>query len=256
MLKKFFWNLYDHLGTCVVLNLLWFLASLPWFLAIWSAGRLLVSSFGAVGFVTALAAGFAAIWLNPATLTAMFCATRWVRYQRVERADVWRFFRSQLVPGIALPIAAALVFVILGANAAFYLRASWMPRFVGLLLAGVMLWAQIAFLLVAFWFGLNRAAGDDGARFREVVRDSIVLTFRYPARSAGLFVSTFVMGAAMALTQVGLVLIAMSLAAVFAATGRRELLRAMRRGEGEGNPDTPEEPRTFRDLFTPWEANR
>jgi len=255
MLKKFFWNLYDHLGTCVVLNLLWFLASLPWFLAIWSAGRVLVSSFGAVGFVTALAAGFAAIWLNPATLTAMFCATRWVRYQRVERADAWRFFAAQLVPGIALSAAAALPLVILGANAAFYLRASWVPRFVGLLLAGVMLWAQIAFLLMVFWFGLNRAAGD-GARLREVVRDSIVLTFRYPARSAGLFVSTFVMGAAMALTQVGLVLIAMSLAAVFAATGRRELLRAGKPERSEENPDAPEEPRTFRDLFAPWEANR
>ncbi|HQI75055.1 MAG TPA: hypothetical protein PK384_00955, partial [Candidatus Latescibacteria bacterium] len=73
---------------------------------------------------------------------------------------------------------------------------------------------------------------------------------------AGLLISTAILGAAMALTQVGLLLIAMSVAAVFAATGRRELLRAMRRGEGEGNPDTPEEPRTFRDLFAPWEANR
>ncbi len=255
MLKKFFWNLYDHLGTCIVLNLLWFLVSLPWFLATWGVGRLLISRLGAVGLVTALAAGFGAIWLNPATLTTMFCATRWVRYQRVERGDVWRFFRSQFAAGIALPIAAALVLVVLGVNAAFYLRASWIPRFAGLLLAGAMLWAQIASLLVLFWFGLNRASGD-GARLREVVRDSIVLAFRYPARSAGLFISTVTLGAAMALTQVGLLLIAMSLAAIFAATGRRELLRGEKLERTEENPDAPEEPRTFRDLFVPWETNR
>ncbi len=255
MLKKFFWNLYDHLGACIALNLLWFLASLPWFLAIWSAGRLLISGFGAVGFVTALEAGFAVIWLNPATLTTMFCATRWVRYQSVERADVWRFFIAQWVPGIALSTAAALALVALGANAAFYLRASWMPRFAALFLAGVMLWAQIAFLLAVFWFGLNRAAGD-GAKLRKVVRDSIVLTFRYPARSVGLFISTVVLGAAVALTQVGLVFIAVSLAAVFAATGRRELLRVANPERSEENPNAPEEPRTFRDLFAPWEANR
>lgn len=255
VLKKFFWNTYDHLGACVLLNVVWFILSIPWILAAYFLLFLLVPWLGALGAVTSIVAGAATLWLNPASLALLAAAWEWADYRRPDRRELWTMLRHHLITGLWLSGIALGVAVVLGVNGAFYLQLPGAMRWVGYLLAGVMLWAQVAFLMIVFHLGLLVARGDLAGP--KAIRQATILALRLPVQTLLIGGATLFLGAAFAVTQIGIPLVTASIPAVFAATGERELLKRFRpREPGQDEADEQEEVRTLRDLLRPWDMGR
>jgi len=256
VLRKFLWNTYDHLGTCVVLNILWLVVSTPWI----ATGYLLLVVFvrwlGVLGLVTSIVAGVAALWVNPASLALLAAASEWARYRTPDRAELWAAFRRRFVVGLWLSATAFGAAVVLGVNSAFYLQFPGVLRWVGFLLAGVMLWAQVAFLGVVFHLGLALAR-DRELSTGQGLRQALYLALKLPAHSLALGGGTLFLAAMLSLTQIGIPFVAMSVPTVFAATGERELLKRFRTPQpGQEEADRLEEVRSLRDLFRPWDMGR
>lgn len=254
MLRTTFWTIYDHLGACLVLNLLWFVCSIPWFGAIWGAFVLLVPWLGAVGLITGVVAGLGSLWLNPASLTVTFAAGEWVRFRSPDAAVLRAVFVDNLLRGCLWSIAFFALTAILGINAAFYLRVGWLPQLLGFLLAGVMVWAQAILLLLVFHSGV-RFTGNRALPVRLTLREAALLILRAPLPAVGLGIGTMVIGALLALTQIGVPFLSMSVAATFAATGQVQIRRRLY-PQNENEQDPVPETRTLRDLIKPWEMDR
>jgi len=255
-LRKTFWNTFDHLGTCVLLNLAWFALTLPWFIGAFFAFRVLSVWLGAVGFVTALLASVVAVWLSPPSLAVLAISAKWAEYRSPDRTDMLRMLAARLWNGFWLSVAGFAVVVVLGVNSAFYLRLEHMPRWIGLILGGIMLWAQVALLMVAFHLALNQARHQT-ATARQSLRQAAFLVLQFPLQTVALGGACFVLAGAFAITQVGLPLAAMTIPSVLAATGERELLKRLAEpGSGDTEHSHLEEVRTLRDLIRPWDMGR
>jgi len=255
VLRKFFWNTYDHLGTCVVLNVVWFVLAIPWILVTYFLFFVLVPWLGVVGLMTSIVAAVGALWLSPATLALLAAASEWANYHTPDRSELWAMLRSRLVTGLWLSGAALGVAVVLGVNGAFYLQLPGAMRWVGYLLAGVMLWAQVAFLMIVFHLGLLVARGDLAGP--KAIRQATILALRLPVQTLLIGGATLFLGAAFAVPQIGIPLVTASIPAVLAATGERELLKRFRpREPGQDEADEQEEVRTLRDLLRPWDMGR
>jgi len=256
VVRKAFWNVYDHLGACVALNLVWLVVRLPWLGIAYLVGLPLVRWLGAPGVVTTVAGALAMLWLSPPTLALLAVAWEWAEYRAVGAPAVARIFRRCLLRGLALGSAAMAAIVVLGANSAFYVRLPGSLRWVGYCLAGVMLWGQVLLLMVAFHLGIAAARGQP-SRTAEQLRWALLLAMRFPVQTCGLCASTLLAAAAVALTTVGIPFLAASVSATLAATGERELIKRLRpRDSAEREADRLEERRTLRDLFRPWDVGR
>lgn len=256
VLRKFFWNTYDHLGTCVVLNVAWFVLAIPWILVTYFLFFVLVPWLGVVGLMTSIVAAVGALWLSPATLALLAAASEWANYHTPDRSELWAMLRSRLVTGLWLSGAALGVAVVLGVNTAFYLRLPGALRWAGYLLAGIMLWGQLIFLTIVFHLGLLLAR-DERLTPTHGLRQAVLLTLKFPLPSFLLGVTTLGMAAGLGITRVSIPFVAASIPAVFAATGERELLKRFRLPEpGQREADEREEVRTLRDLLRPWDMGR
>jgi len=256
IVKKSFWNAHDHLGACIVLNMLWLVLAAPWFFVSFVAFRLLVGWLGSVGFITGCFATLVALWLNPASLTILAAATAWADYRSAKGGNLWAFFRARLVHGLWLSFAGFLIATMLGVNAAVYLRLGGIWRWVGLMIAGIMLWAMLALAGVTFHLGLALAR-DRELRLREGIRRAVVLALTLPAQSLVLAGASVVLAVVLFFTGVGLPLMLFSLPAILAATGEREFLKRFRTYvPDQEEADHLEEVRSFRDLLHPWQMDR
>ena len=135
ILKKTFWNTFDHLGGLVLLNLAWLLLAVPWLLGGVLLARALATALGPAGVITGLAAGLASVWLSPGSLWVLSVAAAWANYESPDRSAVWTMLRDRLLTGMWLSVASGALSLILGVNGAFYLRLESSLRWAGLLLA-------------------------------------------------------------------------------------------------------------------------
>ena len=256
ILKKTFWNTFDHLGTLILLNLVWFFMSVPWFVGGFFALRVLAGALGVAGVITGFAAWILAVWLNPASLWILSVASEWAEYRTLSRSELWGLLRSRLFTGLWLSVVASLTALILGVNAAFYLSLSGKLHWIGLFLAGITIWVLVALVSLGYHLGLLLSR-DRSADVREGLRQALYFSLTTPFASLLLGVATLVFAALLVMTQVGLPLAAMAFPAVFAATGERELFkRLLPKDERDPAADRAEEARTFRDLIKPWDMDR
>ncbi len=256
ILKKTFWNTFDHLGTLILLNLAWFFVSVPWLLGGFFAVRVLTGMLGVTGLVAGAAAWILSVWLNPASLWVLSIASDWADYQSLSRGEMWGLLRARLLTGLWLSIAAFAIALILGVNGAFYLSLSGGFHWIGLLLAGVTIWALVALMSLGYHLGLILAR-DRSAGVRSALRHALYVALAMPATSFFLGIGTLIGAGLLVLTQVGIPLAAMTFPSMFAATGERELFKRLLPPE-ERDPvaDRTEEARTFRDLIKPWDMER
>jgi len=274
--RKSFWNAYDHLGGCVLLNLLWTLLSLPW-LAL--AILLLALGWGQMaaghGLFAVMLAGTALlqVLLSPVSAALWAVTARWSDYQaapvKTFFPDLKRYFGRAL--GVWLMFSLAVF--LLSINAHFY--GAWLASLplLGALVSGLMIWAYLAVALMGM-YALPLLVQRD-LSVRRVVRDSFLLILD------NLFYS-LVLALAMGLVAVlglasgaGFFFLAVSLTAVIGNTGLRELLRRYRADEEQpevkrrprtwkevvaeqdrAREETEEETRGWRDLWKPWEDHR
>jgi hypothetical protein len=256
ILKKTFWNTFDHLGTLILLNLAWFFVSVPWLLGGFFAVRVLAGMLGVAGLVAGAAAWILSVWLNPASLWILSVASDWADYRSLSRGEMWGLLRARLFTGLWLSIAAFAVALILGVNGAFYLSLSDGFHWIGLLLAGVTIWALVALMSLSYHLGLILAR-DRSVGVRNASRQALYVSLAMPVTSFFLGVGTLIGAVLLVITQVGLPLVAMAFPAIFAATGERELFkRLLPPDERDPAADRAEEARTFRDLIKPWDMDR
>lgn len=256
ILKKTFWNTFDHLGGLVLLNLAWMLLATPWLIGGFLAARALAAAYGPAGVITGFAATLASVWLSPGCLWVLSVCAAWARYEPPDRSAVWSMLRERLLPGLWLSLAVGAVALILGVNGAFYLRLGAPFRWLGLLLAGVMIWGLVALLAIAFHTGLQLARDRNRSVWHEVRRASLY-ALALPLPTIATSLCALLYASALAFTQIGVPLIAMSFPAMFAATAEREILRRLQPpSKRDDEASRREEVRTFRDLIRPWDMDR
>jgi hypothetical protein len=256
ILKKTFWNTFDHLGSLVLINLVWVLLSIPWLVGGYAVLRALADPFGVIGVMSGFAAWLVAVWLSPGSLWAFGVAAKWADYQSTDRTELMRLLRGRFLLGVWLSIVAFIVSLALGMNAAFYLRLTGMFYWVGLVLAGVMMWALVALLSICYHLGLLLAR-EHTVTLREALRRATVIALSAPFPSVFYGMCVLVYAALISMTQIGFPLIALTFPAMFAATAERELLKRFHPPEEhDRHTDGMEEVRTLRDLLKPWDMDR
>lgn len=222
--KKWFWNVYDYLGTLMLLNVLWLICALP-------------------------------VVTLPASTAGLFRVTgRIAAYEEVSIRDFFigmrqSFGRMWLVCGVY-----GVVLGLLSVNILFYINliASW--PWTGAILGGALIWLS-AFVAVTGFYSFPLATQTDEP-IRRVFRDAVYLVLDNPRASVGLLlVSGSVLFVSLA-TGLGIVLGGISAIGVLSSTGFREIYR---RYDAKGTATETdagrdmEEPRNWRDLLRPWE---
>jgi uncharacterized membrane protein YesL len=276
MAKKSFWNAYDHLGGCVLLNLLWALLSLPWLaltlLLIALGWGQMAAGYGLFAIMLA-GTGLLQVLLSPISAALWTVAARWSDYRPAPLKMFFPALRRYFGRALAVWLVFSLAAFLLSLNAYFY--GAWLGTvpFLGAMVRGLMVWAYLAVALMAM-YALPLLVQRD-LSVRRVVRDSFLLVLDNLFYS---IVLAFALGLVVALGLVsgaGFFFLAISLTAVIANTGLRELLRTYRAAgeqpEEKRRPrtwkevaaereriqeGTEEETRGWRDLWKPWEDHR
>jgi len=264
--KKSFWNVYDHLGRCILLNLLWSLFSLPWlgltFLLLsigWTqiaAGRFLLGCMVAAVSVQQLI-------ISPISAGLWTVTARWAHYQSAAVREFFPAVKKFFGRGIVLWLLFTLVALLLAVNASFYRHLPGKFAILGAFAAGLMGWAHLFLCLVQIYvFPLlvqqDLSIKKSLRRSASVVLDNVWYTLL-------LWVLTTVVLLIGLISMAGLLFISVGLVGVIANTGLREILKKY---EPEKKADKPrtwaevreaekkadEESRGWRDLWRPWES--
>ena len=242
LLKKVFWNHYDHLGSLVLLNLLWIGVGLPWLVLggsmLLTGGRLW--SRGEVAGLPMVLVGLDILWVSPPTVALFSVVKGYVSY-RPEGVRGWfgalrrNFWRAQ---ALGLTVASGTAVACLG----FGVYVRW--GLVGMLLAGVMLWTLWLWKTAALFMPAVLAFRNPS--FSGVVKGSVSLAGGAPKFSLPFSTLVVLWSVLTGITGVGLVVFGPASASVWVATAFRELT----------DPDASddEEPRGWRDIIRPWEA--
>jgi uncharacterized membrane protein YesL len=271
MIRKSFWNAYDHLGGCFLLNLLWSLFSLPWLILAlllvalgWNQMRLGHGLFG----LMLVGVGLQQLLLSPISAALWRVTADWAHYRMVPVKLFFPALRHHFIRALVLWLCLSLVVLLLSINVHFYgARLEALP-FLRALVTGFMLWAYLAVVLMEVYV-LSLLAQKD-LTVRNVLRNSFLLVADNLGYSLVLaFLAALVMLLGL-ISGVGFFLLAVSLVAILTNTGLRELLRRYRPPEDPGEQKKPstwaevlaaqerdqereEEPRGWRDLWKPWE---
>ena len=247
-LRKCFWNIYDHLGRLIMLNVLWFLLNLPWWIGgsvffFW--GQRLVGGGQWLSGILLMEGGLLGMLLSPPTMGLFSACRPYVEYRPREAGKLLRgtkhsFWRSQTV-GLLWIMGT----VLLSGNLGFYLSHGGK---VGLFLAALMGWALLFWLLTAlFLFPLltfqNTPIGTTFKRSALLVLGDPWFALFLLAAAGGLLILSVITG-------VGLLIFGPSWIAILLNTAFRELLKGYERAEGK--PLEEEEERGWRDLIRPW----
>ncbi|NOZ55223.1 MAG: hypothetical protein GXO73_00335 [Calditrichaeota bacterium] len=216
VLKKTFWNVYDHLGKLLILNFLSFLLALT-----------------VVGLPFAVAGLYS-------------LANRIADYRAVGLRDYFRLGAQGYF--LAFKLTAIFVFgaLVLGSNVVFHLedRLGLPAVSMGMLLLTV--WFSLLFLVWNFY--LFPLAFRFGELSKQVSKSALGLALDNKSFTTWVLLADLVNWLAGAATFVLLVFFAPAVSAVLQAVATRELLSKYHPGlvrEGE-------EQRTLRDLFRPW----
>jgi len=215
-LKHTFWDIYDHVGTLIVVNLLTILLLLP-------------------------------IVTIPLALAGLFHVTHLLVTDRGPSIHDFFAGMASLWKRYALVFALALVVcLICVCNVWFYLSVRKQLVFLGMLAAGACFWFVVIFLLGQLYVGPLMC------RTALRTRDAYKLGFWLLVHSIG---STIVVCfylifflALLAISGVGAILLGLIFPAVLAQNLTAQAARAC----GVAEHERPEETRGFRDLVRPW----
>lgn len=248
MVRHFFLTLYDHLGHAVLLNLLWVVASVPWFVGGWaivwtaavSSQALAQPLFSGVGFV---AAG-GLIVFSPPTLFVCVATHAWLHNGDAGLRGVWEQTRRLLWRAQGGGLLATLMISLLCGNVLFY--QSW-AGWLGLALSGVMVWISFGVILVAMLlFPVLTHAPD--LSLRRAVRQCVWLVLDNLWRiivlalaAVACLIAGAVSGAGLALGAVPATLLGLNLG--LAATMQRY-----------GGSPLERDPRGLKDVLRPWQS--
>ena len=246
LLRHLFFQTYDHLGSLIVLNLVWAVLNLPWCLAACLLFPLasLHPRGGEVGLGAAVSAAAVCIGLISPPTAALLNAVREAdlglggRVRVFLRAFRRRFWAAQAV-GLLLAGAAGL----LALNFSYYagLGGPWRP--VGWVLLGIVLWAGVGLLTVApMWV---EAAAQTG-RVREGFLAAAGLVLSRPGLCLGASAVAGLLLLAGAATGVGLFLGVVSVVGLWVVLSHEALSSARKGCDLSAS-------RRLRELWRPWE---
>jgi uncharacterized membrane protein YesL len=262
MAKASFWNIYDHLGGCILLNLLWTVCSIPWL----ALGALLITvgwgqfllGRGLLGIMVT-AAGIQQLLLSPVSAALWAVTAHWAHGRAAPVSAFFPALRRFFGRALVLWLGFTLVALLLGLNAYFYKNVLPDIPLLGAFVSGIMVWIYLFASLVQIYV-LSFLVQEDGS-LKRTVRRSLLVMFDN-------FLYTFVLGflmsvvlAAGLVSLAGLLFLAVSLTGVIANTGLREVMKRYQpraaqtaAGDAGGDRRAGEETRGWRDLWKPWES--
>jgi uncharacterized membrane protein YesL len=266
MARKSFWNTHDHLGGCILLNLLWALFSLPWLmLAAWLVafgwGRFLQGP-GLLGLMVA-AVGIQQLVHSPISAALWKVTAQWAHYRTATVRSFFPALRRYFSRSLGLWLCFTVSALLLSLNAHFYRNALRSVPFLGAFVAGLMVWAYLFLALVQI-YALAFLVQED-LSVRNTLRRSLLAVLDNLRYTIVLSLSmTFVLLLGL-ISLAGLLFLAVSLLGIMANTGLREILKRYQKEPADSKPKTwaqvrqqqgraEEEPRGWRDLWKPWET--
>ena len=217
-LKKSFWNVYDHIGLLILLNILFLL------------GSILIVTIPFATFFLLDVAMMLSDYREPSISVSL-------------RTALGRYF-----PALLLILFYAFVVLFFSFNVYFYLSLSGNLALPGVLLAGIMLWAMLLCLATAIFAFPLLIRGGIG--WRVLLKRSFLLLFDNMVPVGLVAFLIVVVEAVLLISGVGFLLLGVSIPAVMEATLFREVLKKY---EERDEDDSWEERRGFRDLFRPWD---
>ena len=265
MAKKSFWNAYDHLGGCILLNLLWALLSLPWLgLALllmtigWDqiiAGRLLLGIWVAV-------VGVQQLMVSPVSAALWAVTARWAHYQGAAVREFFPALKKYFARSIGLWLLFTLGALLLALNASFYQRLPGKLAIPGAFASGLMGWAYLFLALLQVYTFPFLVLED--MSIRGSLRRSALVTLDNMGYSLSLLLLTGAILLIGVVSVAGLAFVCVALVGVLTNTGLRQILKKYEPRREREKPKTwaeireaqnkvEEESRGWRDLFKPWE---
>lgn len=266
MARKSFWNAYDHLGGCILLNLLWTLLSLPWLvLAAWLIAfgwSRFLQGLGLLGFMVS-AVGIQQLIHSPISAALWKVTAQWAHYRAAPVRSFFPALRRYFARALGLWLCFTLGALLLSVNTYFYRNLLHSMPFLGAFVAGLMVWAYLFLALVQI-YALALLVQENLSVWK-TLRRSLLLAldnFWYTAVLGMLMVLVVVIGL---ISLAGLLFLAVSLLGTVANTGLREILKKYQPEPVGSKPRTwaqvretqgrtEEEARGWRDLWKPWET--
>lgn len=264
--KKSFWNAYDHIGGCILLNLLWSLLSLPWlglaFLMLAAGWTQITAGRPFLGCMMA-AVSVQQLMISPVTAALWAVTARWAHYQGAAVREFFPSLKRFFGRSIGLWFLFTLVALLLAANAAFYRQLPEKLAVPGAFAAGLMIWAYF-FLCLLQVYALSFLVQEDLSIKRSLLRSAwVVLDNVWYSLFLWLLISVVLLVGLVSMA--GLLFVSVGLAGVMANTGLREILKRYEPEKKEERPRTwaeireagdrtDEERRGWRDLWKPWES--
>ena len=256
--KKTFWNTYDHIGTVILTNLLWFaIFPLPTFLCfryvpLGIAHRVVLTIV--VGLMT-----------NAFAMSGLFGITsRIANYEDSSirhflahgRRLYWRIFALSLI------YATAVAILVVGIR--FYLGWKALGGLPGFALAGWQV-TILAFVLLTQAYVMPLATLRDHGVW-QTMKWSAILTILKPGYTVLVFLQAVAIFVLVSLTGIGIAVLALALVAIFLNTATRELWHQIEAHWKPGRKPTSwreifrerergeEESRSLKDLLHPWDV--
>jgi uncharacterized membrane protein YesL len=256
--KKFFWNTYDNIARLLLVNLFWFLIfPVPTFLCF---RYLPVPFLPRLGITIALG-----LLTNAFAQAGVFgVAARIADYRQISLRHFIAFAKTFCLRTLALSLIFGAIFFLIFESIRFYIALKPGGGILGFFLAGIQIWILTFCLLMQVYMMPLLAA--KAWNLKRVLKWSAMLVVLKPGFTILIFLQALAIFVLVAITGVGAVLLALSLVSVFLSTSLREMLKEM---EAQTEPKKKatswkeifaerdrrdEEPRTFKDLFRPWDT--
>jgi uncharacterized membrane protein YesL len=216
--KKSFWNIYDHIGLLVGINVLSIASS-----------------------CLILPIPFCLFFLLEIVIT-------FSNYQEVNLASSLKKAWKNYTRCLLLILFYIFLGIFFSFNSYFYISLKGKLSFVGILLSGFMLWILLAcFMSVLFSFPLL-VRGE--RKYRVILKKSFLLLLDNFISSGLISFFILVLTAVLIISGIGFLLLGLSIPSMIAATYYREVMKKYREDQED---DTWEEKRGFQDLFRPWQ---
>jgi hypothetical protein len=255
--RKTFWHTYDHIGTMILANLIWFLTfPVPTFLFF---RYIPLPLYPRLGLTLALG-----LCLNAWAGSGAFgIASAIADYREAGLGDFTRYAGRFFLRMLALTVIYIAAFTLLAISTSFYLHLEAGSGILGFFLAGVQAWIALFLLLMKTYLTAILFRKDWGVG--RTLKWAAMLVVLRPGLTFLLYLQAVAIFAIVSLTGVGLVLLTLTVTGVFLNTALREVLRDMERRMTPRKKPTSwkeifaerdreeEEPRRLKDLFRPWD---
>jgi uncharacterized membrane protein YesL len=241
--KKIFWCNFDYLGTNILYSLLWNLIHLPAFAGL--AVLIFSHHYSLVPYIVL----YNLIWLSPFT-AALFHATGPMVNSGPDSRKMANFFKGlkkYWFRAVLIFAAATSFLIVVSYGIVFYIKRSQAGGgFLMLVLAGLLIWVAVYYILMQFHFFPVLILQDE--KPHKVIYKAFLLVLSNPLTHI-LFL-LFILGAAIiaSFSVLGFILLYPAFYTLSMNIFSRVLLQKY-------NPlvSVEEESRTFRNLLKPWE---